>query len=672
MINPDDLKSGQIQRKLRAKEYILIKNQKSTHELWSNNISLVGLIDDDGKQQVLEGWAACNYCMAAYRTHSKKDADQNRKNYGLTSLNAHIKECRARLSKIPTTTASGVVPKESVPVQTLIPRFAYNKTQLSEQLQTQLKDAELKFVAAGSHSFNALENDGILDLVRTAINIGAQAGKVNVRDIFYGRKTIRNEAIIKFNEFSTNIRQILDEPIKNHCVAATCDMWTDDLIKRSYLDFSLFWADEEYKLYHCLLRCKYFSEDSKTGLNIWQEIKAIFESFNLSFGDTPIVTDQGSNMVAAFNITEEARIPCMAHRCNTTLETAWNKIDEKNPTFAQFNLAIRDLRKYANQTSGIQDKLPKTLKGGSGTRPWRSYFIIHDSLNTSLEQLNTVLRQRNEQHRLFNIDPILLNEIVQLMSPFSMIFDKLEMANHPTLQNVVPSYYRMMNDVQASTSDHKVIDVLKAEIRSCLDEKYFSSILQIHWVATYLDPSFKSFFFVSDFSYVEIQKKEIRKGLHILAADLIHHSDSNTLSTQVTLDQSPPSKRMKNDPFADFRNRTTTKNPPTSSKKALAVELDRQIQTYDSMQINDDYDNNPFTFWYQHKADLSLLAKIAKSVLIIPASSAESERHFSIAGQIVTELRSCLHPDCVEALVVLKEAYINKMWPVSIRSKEQS
>ena len=44
-------------------------------------------------------------------------------------------------------------------------------------------------------------------------------------------------------------------------------------------------------------------------MNIWQEIKSIFESFNLSFGDTPIVTDQGSNMVAAFKITEEARIP---------------------------------------------------------------------------------------------------------------------------------------------------------------------------------------------------------------------------------------------------------------------------------------------------------------------------------------------------------------------------
>ena len=65
------------------------------------------------------------------------------------------------------------------------------------------------------------------------------------------------------------IRQVIDEPIKNHCVAATCDTWTDDNLKRSYLDFSVFWTNDEFKLSHCLLRCKHLPEDSKTSMNIW-------------------------------------------------------------------------------------------------------------------------------------------------------------------------------------------------------------------------------------------------------------------------------------------------------------------------------------------------------------------------------------------------------------------
>ena len=264
------------------------------------------------------------HCLVAYRTHSKRYASHTRKNYGLTSFHAHVKQYRPNSSAITfsTSTTTSGVPKESAPVQTLMPRSSYNKNQLSQQLQRNLKGAELKFITAGSHSFNALENDGVLYLVQTAIDIGAQMGRVNVRDVFYGRKTIRIEAMAKFKNFSTTIRQVIDEPTKNHCVAATCDMWTDDNLKRCYLEFSVFWTNDKFKLSHRLLRYKHLPEASKKNMNIWQEVKSIFESFNLSFGDTPIVTDQGSNMVAAFKITKEARIPCMFHHCHTTLETA--------------------------------------------------------------------------------------------------------------------------------------------------------------------------------------------------------------------------------------------------------------------------------------------------------------------------------------------------------------
>jgi hypothetical protein len=118
----------------------------------------------------------------------EKDDSGNRKNYGLTSLNAHVKECRKRLRTVPSVTSTAVAAKESASIQTLTPRFAYNKNRLSEHLQAQMKDAELKFVTGGSHSFNALENDGLPDLVQTAIDIGAQVGKVNVRDIFLWAK----------------------------------------------------------------------------------------------------------------------------------------------------------------------------------------------------------------------------------------------------------------------------------------------------------------------------------------------------------------------------------------------------------------------------------------------------------------------------------------------------
>ncbi len=70
-----------------------------------------------------------------------------------------------------------------------------------------------------------------------------------------------------------------------------------------------FFVNDKYELKHSLLRCKHFDQ-TKTGINIWNEVEEILQSFNLSFGDTPITTDQGTNIIKAFSVTGEPRYPC--------------------------------------------------------------------------------------------------------------------------------------------------------------------------------------------------------------------------------------------------------------------------------------------------------------------------------------------------------------------------
>ncbi|CAF1647204.1 unnamed protein product, partial [Didymodactylos carnosus] len=310
-----------------------------------------------------------------------------------------------------------------------------NKNKISDKYQAKLKDAELKFVVAGSHSFNSLENNGILELLQVRIEIGGHYGLMDVHDVFYGRKTIREQLLLKFDTYIKSIRSVLNEPIKEHCLAATCDLWTDDMVKR------------------------------------------IFES--------------------------------------------------------------------------------------------------------------------------------------------------------STLQNMVPSYYKMAHScrIEKNAPQQKlIINALKSEIIKALGDKYWPSITTLHWIAIYLEPTFKHLAFVNDKKDSEMRINEIRKGLHVLVNDTLKMNDDDPevlTSSSSFVVNSPPCKRRKDYPFADIRQQQMITSPILSSSngitRAMKTELDRQIQFYESMTMipASEYDHNPLSFWKEQQDNLTMLARIAKSVLVI-------------------------------------------------------
>jgi hypothetical protein len=67
---------------------------------------------------------------------------------------------------------------------------------------------------------------------------------------------------------------------------------------------------------------------------------------------------------------------------------------------------------------------------------------------------------------------------------------------------------------------------------------------------------------------------------------------------------------------------------------------------------NDDFN---VLYWRKsHCSEFPVLAKVARFILSIPASSAESERVFSASSNTETEKRSRLLPANVNALLVIK------------------
>ena len=65
--------------------------------------------------------------------------------------------------------------------------------------------------------------------------------------------------------------------------------------------------------------------------------------------------------------------------------------------------------------------------------------------------------------------------------------------------------------------------------------------------------------------------------------------------------------------------------------------------------------NNPLDWWRFRATEFPRLSRMARKILAIPATSAPSERVFSVAGLTITKLRSRLRPDNASCLVFLKE-----------------
>lgn len=72
-------------------------------------------------------------------------------------------------------------------------------------------------------------------------------------------------------------------------------------------------------------------------------------------------------------------------------------------------------------------------------------------------------------------------------------------------------------------------------------------------------------------------------------------------------------------------------------------------------QISDKAD--PLKWWKENQTKFPKLAVLARCILAIPASSAPSERVFSIAGHVLNKKRMSLSPMNMEQLVLLHESY---------------
>ena len=109
-----------------------------------------------------------------------------------------------------------------------------------------------------------------------------------------------------------------------------------------------------------------------------------------------------------------------------------------------------------------------------------------------------------------------------------------------------------------------------------------------------------------------------------------------------------------------------------TTQEAVIEQVTGEMRAYDKESLPSMNSNahqtasvqfDPLKWWGQRTEKYSLLSDIARRIFVIPASSAECERHFSAfnARHIITAQRNSMYPETVQALSIVLEGYKNKL-----------
>jgi hypothetical protein len=287
------------------------------------------------------------------------------------------------------------------------------------------------------------------------------------------------------------------------------------------------------------------------------------------------------------------------------------------------------------------------LKGDNDTR-WNSTLRMISSINKWHTEINQVLYEYNDENDCFHDDELnVLRELEILLKPIERVSRILEAGTTPTLSLCYSSIYWLKGIYDGTIVEPKhnlnqitsnEFTAVRNEIRTQIQNRFTSihseteSNARIYAMATMLDPRTKS---------CHNLPEEIKNKFEKIFADnyKLFHDSINASTAHESPDEF--SKDSNDDLFGASVSSVTTEP------------LENELQTYMNVKTISAKDC-PLSWWKEHESHYPIMSQLARRYLCIPASSASSERLWSISGHLVTKYRNRLNGDTICGLMFLK------------------
>ena len=423
--------------------------------------------------------------------------------------------------------------------------------------------------------------------------------------------------------------------------SATADLWTS-CARDPFLSFTLHHISPQWELLsNCL--CTRYIVDDHTGENLKEFLLEVFAEWDLSQERlVAITTDSGANVKLACRLLQWKRLSCFGHN----LDLSVNKGLQIPPIPEILKVCRQVVSKFSHSWKKTRDitlsqednDLPShKLKVDCATR-WGSTCDMLIRISEQQKAICVVLASdRKCIHLLSLLDFDVIDSVIAVLKPLHELTDLLAAEKRVSVSAVKPLVASICSKMLAlKDNDTELAKDMKERIKCDLLQRYSDADTnQLLSVCSFLDPRFKK----------RLTEEDMRISIEFLKKELLDFEDSSEDGASASLSE-PRTKRSAWSRILGDGPEEIPANITTQDK------ITQEIESYLRLPVHD-IDDSPLKWWKSEDTKFPLLAKMAKKYLCVCATSVASERVFSLAGYIASNVRNCLKPSKIDQLTFL-------------------
>ena len=515
----------------------------------------------------------------------------------------------------------------------------------------------------------------------------------------------RHNITMKAADLAVRVKQKMAILVKDRDYAITSDHWTSNG-HNNFLGVTCHFIDDDWKIHSPTLCC-----EEHTGTQTGEAVAAAIERAYLAYGlqhdrNQATVTDTAANMNSAGMLLHSNHHYCVAHLLELVTGLAFD--DANLPGADNAMAAARNLVRHFNQstqaTTVLKSYQPDMVMYEDGTkcfpvgviqdvttRWWSTY-----QMTSRLLRLKNAISQMDDDGKLnCNLNDmqwLAIKQITLLLKPFMAAQQALEGQNYVTVSLIPYLIAVIRQSLSAMVDDMTIIESVRNLAKLMLEDfiKRFGSGLDgtvLHenetrgerqrqkgipikvLLAAALDPRTKTLEGISPIDQQGIWLK-LREEVLLIYQQQVPEQPAVENHAVIP----PPQRPRVNDEdnrnvFARLNAATVASSNNNTQRGAVYdaqqlnimvnIEVD-QFRTAVGLGMYNETDmtyNNPLDWWRKNESRFPHIAKLAKKLLCIPATSAPAERLFSHAGLIISKTRAALKPENAATAVLLHDSW---------------